>query len=164
MIKKVLIKSKVVTLLLCFILCSCTPSSDVVFHTFKSVNPSGWLKYDSLTYTIPIHKKEDLIYELELRHLAHYKYKDLILSLTHNFNDSTHWQSDTLSISLADNEGRWIGIGLGSIFQIEDTLYIKKSQQPGNYTLKITQLMNDNFIKGIHDIGLRITPLHPANP
>ncbi|NLZ73918.1 MAG: gliding motility lipoprotein GldH [Bacteroidales bacterium] len=153
---KFLLKSKVA--LLCFLFIMCT-TSNVIYHSFQSINPKGWEKQDTIHFSIPIETEEQLLLEIEIRHITDYKYKELKLALTHNLMDSTTTKTDSLSITLANDEGRWKGIGIGSIFQIKDTLCITNRTFPGNYKIDISHLMQKESIPGIHDIGVRITTL-----
>ena len=55
-----------------------------------------------------------------------------------------------------DKEGKWNGTGWGSLFQ--STLPIGSAivRHPGNYTFKITHGMQDELLKGINDVGVKI--------
>lgn len=153
-------KSKVV--LLCFLFIACT-TSNVIYHSFHAVNPKGWEKQDTLHFSIPIEIEEKLLLELEVRHLSYYKYRELKLSLCYNLMDSTIIETDSLCITLANDKGRWNGIGIGSIYQLKDTLLITDVPAPGNYQIEISHLMQEETLSGIHDIGVKITSLQSSS-
>ena len=64
---------------------------------------------------------------------------------------------DTLHIEMADEEGNWLGKGnSGSYYQLTQhtgviTLYAADS------VLQIVPLMKDNVLKGVHDVGIRLS-------
>ncbi len=69
-------------------------------------------------------------------------------------------QRDTLQYFLADDLGRWRGSGIGSIYECE-CIYQpqQKFHKAGQYTLRITQGMRQSPLKGICEVGVKITPI-----
>jgi gliding motility-associated lipoprotein GldH len=64
---------------------------------------------------------------------------------------------DTLECVLADNYGRWIGKGGGSLHQLPVSFMQQiKFPKPGTYKFELIQGMREDTLAGIHDIGLRI--------
>lgn len=149
-------------ILLSFILFACTQPK-VIYHSFQSVNTKEWEVQDSLFFNIPIEQRGNLLVEIELRHLASYPYTNIPLSISHNLNDSTLFTTDTLSILVADLDGHWKGVGLGSIFQKTDLFLIQNNQEPGNYTIKISHINQEESLKGVHDIGIKISNLKSSD-
>ena len=80
----------------------------------------------------------------------------MFIVICHNLEDSTVWKTDTLLLILADKEGKWNGTGWGSLFQSELPIGTIAIQHPGNSTLKIIHGMQDEILKGINDIGIKI--------
>jgi gliding motility-associated lipoprotein GldH len=70
---------------------------------------------------------------------------------------------DTLELTLADYDGRWLGSGMGSIkfsrFLFQQGIRFK---QTGTYHFMLEQAMRVRDLDGIHDIGLRIEKQKPA--
>lgn len=155
------ILSKGVVLLSLFLFACTQPQ--VIHHSFQSVNTNDWDLKDSLFFNTPIEQRGSLLVEIELRHLTNYPYTNVPLSVSYNLNDSINFITDTISIEVADNEGHWKGVGLGAIFQKTDTLLLKKKQKPGNYIFKITHLIQEKPVLGIHDIGIKLSVLKPPN-
>jgi gliding motility-associated lipoprotein GldH len=93
---------------------------------------------------------------LNVRNDPDYPYSNLFLFLTTTFPDGTK-SKDTLELTLADYDGRWLGTGMGSVkfsrFQLKKGLQFKKA---GHYRFEMEQAMRVNDLKGIRDIGLRI--------
>jgi gliding motility-associated lipoprotein GldH len=93
---------------------------------------------------------------LNVRNSPDYPYSNLFLFLTTTYPDGTK-SRDTLELTLADYDGRWLGSGMGSVkfsrFQLKKGLQFKKA---GRYRFEMEQAMRVNDLKGIRDIGLRI--------
>jgi gliding motility-associated lipoprotein GldH len=68
-----------------------------------------------------------------------------------------HIARDTIELTLADYDGRWLGSGMGSVkfsrFLLQKDVRFK---QKGNYLFTLEQAMRVNELNGIRDIGLRI--------
>ena len=93
---------------------------------------------------------------LNVRNSPEYPYSNLFLFLTTTYPDEKK-SKDTLELTLADYDGRWLGSGMGSVkfsrFQLKKGLQFMKT---GRYRFEMEQAMRVNDLKGIRDIGLRI--------
>ena len=91
-----------------------------------------------------------------IRNSGDYSYQNLWLFITEIAPDSTV-TCDTVQYFLADNYGRWLGSGIGSlytnVYYYEEDLHYS---QEGVYTYEIRQGMRDEELKGITNIGMRI--------
>lgn len=91
-----------------------------------------------------------------IRNSGDYAYQNLWLFITEIAPDSTI-TCDTIQYFLADNYGRWLGSGIGSLYT--NIYYYKEDlhySQEGVYTYKIRQGMRDEELKGITNIGMQI--------
>lgn len=143
-------------LLTTWVLTAC--DENTVYHSYQSTPPDGWKKSDTLFFNVPVKDSLALLQlSAEIRNESNYAYRNIYLSVSHNLEDSTVWKTDTLLLILADKEGKWNGTGWGSLFQ--STLPIGSAivRHPGNYTFKITHGMQDELLKGINDVGVKIT-------
>ena len=63
---------------------------------------------------------------------------------------------DTLELTLADYDGRWLGSGIGSV-KFSKFLFRKgiRFKQKGHYRFELEQAMRVKELKGIKDIGMR---------
>jgi gliding motility-associated lipoprotein GldH len=65
---------------------------------------------------------------------------------------------DTVNCKLADNSGKWLGKGIGDLWDLQIP-YIGgfKFAQKGKYTVSLEQAMRvENGLEGITDVGLRV--------
>ena len=146
-------------LLFSFLAAGC--SSDIVFQDSKELSSYGWNK-DSVvvfnytsTDTLGMY---DII--IDIRNDGSYRYQNFWLFVNSVSPDLVEFR-DTLEIVLADNHGRWIGKGGGSLYQLP-VLFMQQVKFPnlGDYRFELIQGMREDTLAGIHDIGLRIIQNH----
>ncbi len=93
---------------------------------------------------------------LNVRNAPEYPYSNLYLFLNTGYPDGKI-SRDTLELTLADYDGRWLGSGMGSVkfsrFLLQKGIQFR---QKGIYHFELEQAMRVNELKGIRDIGLRI--------
>lgn len=148
-------RNKLFFLLIPIILCNCTDKDSYSnYHSFKK---SEWNKSDVGHFEVPV---SDTInpYDiyLELRNNREYEYRNLWMFVSIE-TPSGNIRQDTVNCLLADNIGNWYGKGF-SLYHVEIP-YEKSITFPrkGNYIFKIQQGMREDILKGISDIGIRIT-------
>lgn len=128
-----------------------------MYHSYQSIPEKGWGKSDTLFYNIPVN---DSLIILQLsagvRNDNNYPYQDLYLFVSHNLEDSTKWQTDTLKFTLSDKEGKWIGTGWGNLYQSTQPIKSAIVRHPGNYSIRVTHGMKDETLSGISDIGIKV--------
>ena len=139
--------------LLCFFACS---KSDVFFE-FRSTENGSWDRSKPAIFEINI---SDTIksYSLDLivRNNDDYAFQNIWLFIDRK-DPKGIFTSDSLTIELADAYGKWHGKGL-SIYSLtipyqSDVLF----SDSGCYTYTIRQGMRKNPLRGISDIGLRLS-------
>ena len=92
-----------------------------------------------------------------LRHTDSYKYNNLWLSLGSKApGDSTRFQN--INIQLANDQTGWEGTGMDDIYEVRKNITpgpvpFKKA---GNYTFILSQIMRENPLLHILDVGLRV--------
>ncbi|MDP1623901.1 MAG: gliding motility lipoprotein GldH [Bacteroidales bacterium] len=93
---------------------------------------------------------------LNVRNGPEYPFSNLFLFMNTIFPNG-HISCDTIELTLADYDGRWLGSGMGSVkfsrFLLQKDVRFK---QTGKYRFILEQAMRVNELNGIHDIGLRI--------
>lgn len=139
--------SKWTSSLLLILLLTVSCQKNTIYHSFQPVNSTGWNKSDTLTFSL----EEAFItssyqYEIGIRHKDSYKYRDIWLTIN----------QDTLHLYLADSKGNWKGSGIGEIRQLTYPIKLHSLPQDSIQELRITHIMQDNPLYGIHDIGLKI--------
>ena len=98
---------------------------------------------------------------VNVRHSAHYPFSNLWV-----FVNTTHPEGaikiDTLECVLAAKDGKWLGSGLGDIWDIQCQFKSYRFLKQGIYTFEIEQAMRHGDLAkieqlpGIMEIGLRI--------
>ncbi len=137
------------------ILVGCTNND--VFFQYRAVNPKGWSKDSLYAFDIPI---TDTIssYNLyvNIRNRGEYPYQNLWLFLNKINPDKTQ-KSDSIECYLADQRGKWLGSGIGSVMEMP-VLYQQnvRFKKAGTYHYKIVHGMRDTILMGINDIGMRV--------
>lgn len=145
------------SILLIFVLFSIVScKSDVVFDKYEKIKNSVWKESDTIvlvaniTDTLSLHD----IY-INIRNTGDYRYSNLFLFMS--LEGAGQKLTDTVDIVLADDKGKWIGNGVGGLW---DSRYIirKNTKFPhsGKYTFKLQQGMRDSELHDISDIGIRI--------
>ena len=89
--------------------------------------------------------------EIGIRHKDSYLYRDIWLSI------AQQEQVDTVHLYLANENGNWKGNGIGEMRVFTtDNLPIRICSKDSIHTIKITHIMEEDTLKGIHDIGICI--------
>jgi gliding motility-associated lipoprotein GldH len=140
-------------LILMFISCD----SNRIFEEHISLKDGTWSARNKLQYNVAI---SDLLSRynvyLNVRNGPEYQYSNLFVFMNTTYPDGKIAR-DTIELTLADYDGRWLGSGMGSV-KFSKFLFQKNLQfkQTGNYRFTVEQAMRVSELKGIHDFGLRI--------
>jgi len=134
---------------------ACT-SNDVYFQ-YKSVTPKGWSKDSIYSFDIPF-SDTTVLYNVyvNVRNRGEYPYQNLWLYLSKTTPDKIQ-SKDSIECFLADQRGKWLGSGIGSIMEMP-VLYQQnvRFKTKGTYHYKIVHGMRDSILIGINDIGMRV--------
>jgi gliding motility-associated lipoprotein GldH len=91
-----------------------------------------------------------------VRNAGGYQFSNLFIFFTTTI-PSGKMERDTIEITLADETGKWLGDGLGDIW---DNRQLFKSNfrfpEKGTYTFTLEQAMRVNPLPQIMDVGIRI--------
>lgn len=141
------------------ILClSC--QDNILYHSYQPVPSTGWIKEDSLEYTLPTDLPQgNYAVYIGVKHRGAYQYRDLWLSIHQELTDSissTH-QTDTIHLYLANSQGRWKGTGIGGtrLFVSETPLHLQQEENK-EITLKISHIMKDEPLHAISFVGIKL--------
>ena len=133
---------------------SCKPrlndSSKVI-----NIDPDGWSYGEAVEADIsPADSVADGRLAISLRHTNLYLYSNIWLEVT--VNDSLGAVTDTLCLPMADPSGRWLGRGIGTDFQLCDTLpQLLRLHRPAS--ARVRHIMRDDQLQGIEQIGISFT-------
>src|ERR1035437_6542379 len=144
-----------IAILISLVSVACTNND--VFFQYKAVTPKGWNKDSLYTFDIKIADTVSAynIY-VNVRNRGEYPYQNLWLFMRKISPDKIQTK-DSIECYLADQRGKWLGTGIGSIMEMP-ILYKQsvKFTQAGTYDYKIVQGMRDSLLLGINDIGMRV--------
>jgi gliding motility-associated lipoprotein GldH len=142
---------------LLFLFVTACSQKEEVFYEFRSFPKSKWDQREAIRFEVPI---KDLTHtydvSIELRNNNDYPFKNIWLFVDYQTPEGKIRQ-DTLGTDLADEYGKWHGSGI-SLYSYS-FLYEENVQYPdtGIYIYTIRQGMRENPLKGLSDIGLRIS-------
>lgn len=137
------------------LLASCN-HRNTVYNQYKELPAKGWHKDSVAHFEVPLEAGQKYKVLVNIRNRGEYKTQNLWLFIDYQSPDKTI-KKDTLELYLADNQGRWLGSGFGSLYEMP-VEFIKSIQFPkaGVYKFNIKQGMRDTTLVGINDIGLEI--------
>ena len=134
---------------------SCDPSR--YFEENKEIPKMEWEKDEPLTFLVAV-EDTSLGYNvyINVRNAGFYRFSNLYLFINTTFPQG-QVHRDTIECILASPEGRWLGEGLGDIW--DNRILFKENvqfTQPGEYRFELTQAMRINPLRGIMDAGIRL--------
>ncbi len=159
---KMKIKNNITFFAICFIflamLSSC--NRNVVYNEYQEIDNYVWTQNKSLEFCCNI-EDTSCPYNifLNIRHANFFPYKNIWLTVKIIKPNLTSNIVDTVECILAEDNGRWIGDGLGDIWDYKHQWIIQDNKiftEPGNYYFVVNHLMRSDTISGIMDIGLEV--------
>lgn len=143
-------------IILSFILTRCVDSNIVSFET-HSIPKQIWNYKDTISFKADITDIDHWYdFYVDIRNAGNYPYSNLFLFFTTKYPDNKITR-DTVQEILANDNGKWLGKGLGDIK--DNRFLLRKGLRfpvKGTYTFKFVQAMRLTNLIGISDIGLRI--------
>ncbi len=146
------------TLLALFVLAGLTScDSSRMYDEYQNIPEMTWHKDSVIAFDVPVtDTKKNHHILIQVRHNTDYPYSNLWLFIEVTQPDG-QVLSDTLEIALAEPSGRWLGKGNGSLRTIHQAfrqqIYFPVS---GSYRFTLQQGMRDEWLQGVHDVGIRI--------
>ena len=154
--------SNSIFLALSLLLISC--NRNTIYSKYEAIDEEkGWAKNQQIKFEADIKEVNvpcDVF--IHVRHSGSYPYRNLFLFLHTNYPDGKK-ATDTIECVLADETGKWLGSGLGDLW--DHTILFKKNarfEKAGKYTFSFEQAMrygDENFIDPlplIADVGISI--------
>ncbi|MEG1546065.1 MAG: gliding motility lipoprotein GldH [Bacteroidaceae bacterium] len=131
--------------------------SNTVHHSFQSINKDGWSKSDTLSFSVILPDSTSMYkVKIEIRNDYNYPYRNLYLFVSNNLSNIAHFTTDTIEYKLANNNGKWIGTGWGTVYQSSYSIPYILSTPQGGHTFKINHGMTDDLLQGISNVGICI--------
>jgi len=141
--------------LLFLFLFSC--SHNEIFFEYHSFKKDGWDGKDAAVFHINMDNTTDLFdVSLEIRNNNDYPFRNIWLFV--DFQEpGGNIRTDTIGVDLADIYGKWYGTGISLYSLTVPYETAVRFPQKGTYTYSIRHGMHENPLKGISDIGLKIS-------
>lgn len=148
----VLFCSGLITIL--FFSLSCNPP---VYHERKEIKNYSWFKDNILTFRFNISDSlTSFRVIIDLRHSDHYRYSNLFIKVKCR-DEANEIFSDLFDLTLADQEGKWLGDALGDI--VDTKVLIMKNfrfSHTGSFTISLQQYMREDWLNHIMEAGIII--------
>jgi gliding motility-associated lipoprotein GldH len=143
---------------------SCSLPSDV-FEKDVALPGQQWPSSYHPTFSFDISKEDTTnrynVY-LVLRHTDAYNYNNIWLRGTAQQPGDTAAHSQLYDLSLADNQKGWTGSGMDDIYEHRiEIQHSTKFDHPGTYSFTLEQIMREDPLKHVLNIGVRIEKVPP---
>lgn len=138
------------------LLVACGGANGNDFSSYERLPESGW-RFAKAVEFAPVHADSVCTGALvvALRHDNSYPYKGICLEV--EMTDGGRERRDTIDISFAGDYGQWIGRGIGTSFQLTDTL--APVRHVTGSSVRIRHLMRTDTLAGINQVGLFFVPV-----
>lgn len=147
------------SIVICGTWMSCNPPSGV-FEQDIALPHQQWDSGFHPTFTFNISDK-DTAYRynvyIVLRHTDAYDYDNIWIRGTVRMPGDTAARSERYDLPLATNEKGWLGSGMDDIY--EQRVWVQQSTKfdhPGTYSFTLEQIMREDPLKHVMNVGVRI--------
>lgn len=130
------------------------------YHHSTVFKEKGWDMNDAVCFSdsLPSNTPDRVHLELNLRHSNNYPYQNLWLYIQTATSDSLI-RNDSVNWILANPNGRWLGSGWGSFYNISyrlPDLFFPENDSSHWFRIEISHGLRDSLLTGLADLGLRI--------
>jgi gliding motility-associated lipoprotein GldH len=138
---------------------SCSLPSDV-FEKDVALPGQEWQSSYHPTFNFDISREDTTnrynIY-LVLRHTDAYNYNNIWIRGSVRQPGDSNTRSERYDLSLADNQKGWTGSGMDDIYEHRiEIQHLTKFNQPGTYSFSLEQIMREDPLKHVLNVGVRI--------
>ena len=150
---------KLIFMVLSFVLFFISCDSSKVYEEYITIPDGIWNRYQPVTFEVEIADtlNSHNIY-INIRNGSYYPFNNLFVFITTKAPNG-NMIKDTLEITLADDRGKWLGKGLGDLWDLQ-RIYKQNIRFPvsGIYTFEIEQAMRKEYenLPQIMDVGLHV--------
>lgn len=131
---------------------------NTIFSDNYRIEGKQWSIYDPAMYACMISDTVSTFnINLSVRTSTDYPYRNMYLFIVTTFPSGTT-VTDTLQTMITDEKGRWLGRGAGDLREL--TIPYKSNvwfPETGEYHFRIIHGMRDTVLKGVYDMGMKIT-------
>ena len=137
------------------LLVACDPNR--VYDDNKSIPGNAWYFKNSMPFEVQVTDTTKLynVY-VNLRINSDYKYSNIFMWLN-TTNPEKKTDQRRIEIRLADEGGKWLGNGLGDIYDYQFPVFQKiKFPSSGFYRFELEQNMRDDTLMNVKAVGVRV--------
>ena len=137
------------------ILISCNKNS--IYEDQLSLEDQIWNQDQKAVFEFDIDNTEEYYdFFINIRNTEDYPYSNIYLFTTLYFPNNKI-AVDTFQCILADQQGRWIGSGVGGLHE-NRIRFARNKALPltGKYKIEINQAMREEALEGVSDVGFAI--------
>lgn len=149
--------NSIIIFLLLFVISFTSCENEEMYYQYHSFTNGDWNKEDACLFEVDITDTTSFYnVDIEVRNNNEYSFRNLWLFVEFQTPDG-RIRKDTLDCELADDYGKWYGNGITLytlVFPFESGINYPHS---GKYTYSIKQGMRAETLRGITDIGLKIS-------
>jgi len=128
-----------------------------VYEEYVEIENNVWSNKNIVKFEFEVEDTSSLhnVY-INVRHASLYQYNNLWLFVTSSAPNGTK-ETDTVECVLIDKENKWIGEGLGDIWDVQIPWKSNvRFNHTGTYRVQFEQAMRVDELPGIMDMGLRV--------
>ena len=153
--KKNIFSKLLLLILIAFIFSNCDTRG--VYEKNNLIPNNIWNQDNRISFEIDVKDTVSLHdFYINIRNAGNYQFSNIFMFVNTTF-PSGKSAKDTVECMLADAHGKWLGDGLGDIWDAR--IMFKRNvrfSQSGTYTFEYEQAMRVEKLPGIMDMGLRI--------
>ncbi len=134
---------------------ACDPGR--VYDDNKSIPGDTWFYKNAVLFEVQIQDTTKLynVY-VNLRVTADYKYSNIFMWVN-TTNPEKKTDQRRVEIRLADEGGKWLGSGLGDLYDYQFPVFQKiKFPSSGFYRFELEQNMRDDTLNYVKSVGVRV--------
>jgi gliding motility-associated lipoprotein GldH len=137
------------------VFCACDPGR--VYDDNKLIEGNNWYYKNAVPFDIQI-KDTTKLYNVyvNLRITSDYKYSNIFMWMN-TTNPEKKTDQRRIEIRLADEGGKWLGSGLGDLYDYQFPVLQKvKFPSSGFYRFELEQNMRDDTLTFVKSVGVRV--------
>jgi len=130
----------------------------VLYQKYITIPDHTWTVKDTVSFNVPVSAEDTAaVYDVSInvRNSDNYDFSNLYLFIDVT-NPAHQTERDTFEYPLATDAGKWLGRGLGDIWDNKCHFKLNKHLSKGEYKFTFQQAMRVDKLPGIMDVGLTI--------
>jgi len=150
-----LLRTSLIVLLISYFIFSCTTID--LYEKSVAIPGHAWKSSFKPSFRFTI-KDTSSLYQLflVLRHNDKYNFNNIYINLYAQLPGNDSVKKIRRDLTLATNDKGWLGSGMDDIYEHRIPLGDPEPLKAGNYTFSIEQIMREDPLDNILNIGLRI--------